>query len=160
MRFKKQKRPPLRPLYSRTVYLLLSVIIIFILIHNLPSPPATENDTRADRPPPKHTVEYTPRYLHHSPFRVDPNLEYESKLSAALRNIEHNVLVKNGGDDRAKDRIWQIMLEGFENAARTSDSMLFEQVNAEWEYTVSWSLSSRISTGWGKESHADMKCSW
>ncbi|KAK4868210.1 hypothetical protein LT330_007408 [Penicillium expansum] len=57
-------------------------------------PPSTQNNTRADRPPPEHQVEDTPRFIYRSPFRNNPDVEYEEQLSNALENIENAILAR------------------------------------------------------------------
>lgn len=88
--------------------------------------------SRADRRTPIYDVDEVPHFLHRSSFRIDPDLEYEERVSHALRNIELAVLHENGGDYSARDKIWQVMLG--KKTERSEDSMAFEEENDDWEY--------------------------
>lgn len=80
-----------------------------------------------------------PKFVHTSPFRKDPDFEYEARIDAMLQEVEGAALAENGGDYGAKDRIWQIMPEVKD---RGSDSKMLENKNNGWEYTVSPFVSS------------------
>lgn len=131
----KTTAPPfLTALSTRPVSALLLLSFLWFLLHHLPSPPATENNTRADRPAPVHRVEAQPRFLYRSPFRQYPDVGYEHWLSISLQDIERAVLAHNHGNNIAEDRIWQI---GLGQKHESSDSTAFKQQNSEWAYTVS-----------------------
>lgn len=109
------------------------VIFIWLLFRHLPSPPVTQNNTRADRPRPKNQAEERPHFLFQSPFRKSPDLQYERQISDALERLAQSVLSKNHGNSRSEDRIWQIAAN---DAMRGTDSREFEARNDEWAYTV------------------------
>jgi hypothetical protein len=123
-----------RVIGARKLSLLILAASIYFILYHLPPPPKTQNNTRADRKPPKYDVETTPRYLHQSPFRDDPDSEYESKISNALLDIERKTVQGKGYDSSAEDRIWQIMLGKYVD--RGDDSLSFEEENSEWQYSV------------------------
>ena len=118
---------------------IISIIFIWFLFHHLPSPPATQNNTRADRPPPKYRVEDTAHFLYKSPFRKDPDIEYETKLSNTLEKVERSVLSPDQKNRISEDRIWQIAISqtAKEEDLRGKDSLEFEHRNNEWTYNVS-----------------------
>jgi hypothetical protein len=63
---------------------------------------------------------------------VDPDHDYEDKLSDALRNIE---ITRNARhDEDATDTIWQIILSAKDH--RKDDSYQFQKTNSEWKYQV------------------------
>lgn len=116
------------------------IIFIWFLFYHLPDPPSTQNNTRADRPPPEHQVEDKPRFLYRSPFRNNPDLEYENRLSNSLAEIEEAVLA-SGESNISEDRIWQIAKN---EKHRGDDSIVFEGKHKEWKYTVSTLIGSYI----------------
>ncbi|KAJ5226478.1 hypothetical protein N7468_007703 [Penicillium chermesinum] len=77
-----------------------------------------------------------PRYLHRSPFRERPNLDYEHRLSRALHDIEHREQSSHKSEE-TPGTIWQIFL-GQEptRELRGEDSLTFEERNSDWEYKV------------------------
>ncbi|KAI2672882.1 CAZyme family GT32 [Penicillium roqueforti] len=85
--------------FTRRGSCILFVILIWFLFYHLPAPPSTQNNTRADRPPPEHRVEDTARFIYRSPFRNDPNVQYEQQLSNALEEIEKAVLTQRKNKD-------------------------------------------------------------
>ncbi|KZN91205.1 Initiation-specific alpha-1,6-mannosyltransferase [Penicillium chrysogenum] len=97
------------------------------------SPPSTQNNTRADRPPPEHQVEDTPRFIYRSPFRNNPDVRYEKQLSDALENIEKAVLARSQESNISEDKIWQIAKN---QKHRGDDSIVFQGKNKEWEYNL------------------------
>lgn len=104
---------------------LVVLVILFLLLRSSPSPTdGIDSQTH---------VEDRPRYLYHSPFRTNPDLEYERQLSDALIAIEREVSASHGNEDTA-DTLWQIMLK--DRDARTQDSLQFEEKNSEWRYSV------------------------
>lgn len=122
----------------RNLQLLFLVALVYFLVHQLPAPPEWKNDTRADRPAPRYDVESRPRFLHHSRFRQDPDVEYEARLTHALQRIERDALAKDGNKYGSQDRIWQIMLRRDSSIInRNPDSVEFEEQNDDWEYSVS-----------------------
>ncbi|KAJ5164917.1 uncharacterized protein N7500_006747 [Penicillium coprophilum] len=120
-------------LLTRRAIFITFIIFIWFLFYHLPAPPPTQNNTRADRPPPEHQVEDTARFLYHSPFRNNPAILYEKKLSQALERIENTVLAQNHQNNLAENRIWQIAKD--ENQ-RGDDSIIFQHKNKEWAYTL------------------------
>lgn len=119
---------------NRRWSILALVLIVYFLICHLPGPPATQNNTRADRPPPKHRVDEQPHFLYRSPFRQNPDLEYEKRLSDDLQKLEQEALTRHGRSNIAENRIWQIAQD---EDHRGSDSISFEKRNTDWMYTVS-----------------------
>ncbi|PLB44589.1 hypothetical protein P170DRAFT_450651 [Aspergillus steynii IBT 23096] len=129
--------PKGRRLVGRTVarrrFLFVALAVLsFVLWHNLPL--LHKNGNRADRRTPKYDVDDVPHFVHRASFRVDPDLEYEERVSQALRNIERAVIHENGGEYVARDRIWQVMLG--KNRERSEDSLAFEDENEGWEYSL------------------------
>ncbi|KAL5363431.1 nucleotide-diphospho-sugar transferase [Aspergillus floccosus] len=113
--------------------ILALILFIFFLICHIPHPSAIKNNPRASRPPPKHRVDEQPHFLYRSPFRQNPDLEYEKRLSSALQKFEQEVLARDGGSNIAENRIWQIAQD---EDHRGSDSISFEQRNKDWTYTL------------------------
>ncbi|KAJ5230034.1 hypothetical protein N7489_010742 [Penicillium chrysogenum] len=109
------------------------IAFIWFLFYHLPAPPSTQNNTRADRPPPEHQVEDTPRFIYRSPFRNNPDVRYEKQLSDALENIEKAVLARSQESNISKDKIWQIAKN---QKHRGDDSIVFQGKNKEWEYNL------------------------
>lgn len=132
-----------KPCFRRR-FLVLAVIalcyIIFLYAREPELPKKTQNFTAENKLAPEYEEEF-PKFLHTSPFRKDPDLEYEARLDAMLEEVERTALLENGGDYSAKDRIWQIMPEVKD---RGPDSMMLESKNDGWEYTVSPSLSGLL----------------
>ncbi|CAI7665719.1 unnamed protein product [Penicillium glandicola] len=112
---------------------IIFITFIWFLFYHLPAPPSTQNNTRADRPPPKHQVEDTARFIYRSPFRNNPDIQYEKQLSNALEEFEKAVLSQSQESNISGDRIWQIAKD---EEHRGDDSREFEQKNNEWEYTL------------------------
>ncbi|PKS08610.1 hypothetical protein jhhlp_004996 [Lomentospora prolificans] len=86
---------------------------------------------------PERDLDAQPHYIHRSEFRANPDVAYEEKLDNALLDLERRVLadVGSGGVAHEKQRkLWQILLGP--TAQRGADSMLFEEKNPEWDYTV------------------------
>ncbi|OGE52400.1 hypothetical protein PENARI_c010G09876 [Penicillium arizonense] len=105
--------------------LIIAVVVLFVLFESLPLPktrPDANFEVSQDRP----------RYLHQSPFRTNPNYEYEIKLSNALRDLEIEGQLR--GDEGAPDTVWQIML--MDNDKRGDDSFQFEKKNSDWKYSL------------------------
>lgn len=122
-----------RCLSTRRGSCILFVTFIWFLFYHLPAPPSTQNNIRADRPPPEHQVEDTPRFIYRSPFRRNPDVQYEKQLANALEKIEKAVLAQSQEANISEDRIWQIA----KNAKhRGEDSIVFQGKNKEWAYTV------------------------
>lgn len=121
------------PSVRRRLPLLVAVILCYIVIYHLPEPPKTQDSNQTYIPPPVYDVETFPRFLHHSPFRMNPDLGYEARLERILRSIERDALLEDG-DDQSKECIWQIMRS---ERDRGPDSMALERENAGWGYTVS-----------------------
>ncbi|CAG8237679.1 unnamed protein product [Penicillium olsonii] len=109
------------------------IIFIWFLFYHLPSPPVTQNNTRAGRPSPKNQAEERPHFLFRSPFRKSPDLKYEEKISNALERLAQVVLSRNHGNSISEERIWQVALG---DGMRGADSQEFEARNDEWAYTV------------------------
>lgn len=121
---------------TRKLSLLLLAALVYFIMYHLPPPPKTENNTNSDRKPPKYDIDTTPRFLHLSPFRENPDTEYERQVSKALSEIQSETLHENNGDNFAEEQIWQIALG--KHVKRESDSFIFEQKNSEWKYSVSY----------------------
>ncbi|RJE23343.1 hypothetical protein PHISCL_04329 [Aspergillus sclerotialis] len=82
-----------------------------------------------DRPPPQYNIEEKPKFLYRSPFRENPDREYESIIDRSLRNIEEKALAENNGNIKAKETIWQIMLDtNTKSIDRGPDSIAFEHL--------------------------------
>jgi hypothetical protein len=113
---------------------IIFIAFIWFIFYHLPAPPSTQNNTRADRPPPEHQVEDTPRFIYRSPFRNNPDVRYEKQLSDALENIEKAVLARSQESNISEDKIWQIAKN---QKHRGDDSIVFQGKNKEWEYNVS-----------------------
>ncbi|KAG0156163.1 hypothetical protein PDIDSM_3340 [Penicillium digitatum] len=106
--------------------------LMWFLFGHLPDPPSTQNNTRADRPPPERQVADTPRFLYRSPFRTNPDVEYEKQLSNALEKVE-NAVLESQENNQPEDRIWQIAKD---EKHRGDDSRIFQGKNKEWKYTL------------------------
>jgi hypothetical protein len=105
--------------------LIIAIVVLFVLFESLPLPRA--------RPDARFEVSQNrPRYLHQSPFRTNPDYEYEIKLSNALRDLEIEGQLR--GEEGSPDTVWQIML--MDNDKRGDDSFQFEKKNSEWNYSV------------------------
>lgn len=141
MSFKRTRVQAPKFLFTRRGACIAFIILIWFLFYHLPDPPSTQNNTRADRPPPEHQVEDTPRFLYRSPFRKNPDVEYEKQLSEALKEIEEAVLASQESNI-SEDRIWQIAKN---EKHRGEDSIIFEGKHKEWEYTVSTMIRSCIT---------------
>lgn len=128
----------LRAMFTRRRVTVVFILFAWFLFTHLPSPPATQNNTRADRPPPKYQVEETPHFLYQSPFREFPDYQYEKDLSDALKKIEQSVLDANHGNSTSEARIWQVAISKTvgEEELRGADSRSFEGTNSEWIYNV------------------------
>ncbi|CAG8371438.1 unnamed protein product [Penicillium salamii] len=122
-----------RALFPPRATTCIFVIFIWLLFRHLPSPPVTQNNTRADRPRPKNQAEERPHFLFQSPFRKSPDLQYERQISDALERLAQGVLSQNHGNSRSEERIWQIAAN---DAMRGTDSRDFEARNDEWAYTL------------------------
>jgi hypothetical protein len=123
-----------RFLCTRRGFCVIFIIFIWFLFYHLPAPPSTQNNTRADRPPPEHQVEDTPRFIYRSPFRNNPDVQYEKQLSDALEKIEKAVLARSQESNISEDKIWQTAKN---QKHRSDDSIVFQGKNKEWEYNVS-----------------------
>ncbi|KAJ5360167.1 hypothetical protein N7517_009358 [Penicillium concentricum] len=109
------------------------ILFIWFLFYHLPAPPSTQNNTRADRPPPEHQVEDKAQFLFRSFFRNNPAIDFEKQLSRALQRIEKTVLAQNQEKNIAENRIWQIAKD---EKHRGDDSIIFQHKNKEWAYTL------------------------
>ncbi|KOC15450.1 hypothetical protein AFLA70_305g001450 [Aspergillus flavus AF70] len=119
---------------GRKLLLLLLAALIYLVLYHLPPPPKTKNNTSSNRKAPKYDVDTTPRFLHLSSFREDPDSEYEKRVSDALLEIERNALRASNWDTSAEDRIWQVALGKY--IERESDSLEFERENSGWKYSL------------------------
>ncbi|KAL4971728.1 hypothetical protein BDW66DRAFT_164769 [Aspergillus desertorum] len=136
-------RRPFPPLLARRRLLVLLVLLFLLfLLHTLP-PIFPRNCNRRvvdGKWLPDYDVDEIPRYLHRSPYREKPDVEFERKVREALEAIEEDVLAPAGnGDNRlAEERIWQIRLGGNSdgNDERGRDSLAFTARNGEWQYTL------------------------
>jgi hypothetical protein len=134
MSLKRIRMQASRFLCTRRGFGIIFIISIWFLFYHLPAPPSTQNNTRADRPPPEHQVEDTPRFIYRSPFRNNPDVQYEKQLSDALEKIEKAVLARSQESNISEDKIWQIAKN---QKHRSDDSIVFQGKNKEWEYNVS-----------------------
>lgn len=123
----------------RRVTVVLFLLLVWFFFTHLPSPPVTQNNTRADRPPPKYRVEEKPHFLYQSPYREFPDHQYEKELSDALKKIERKVLYENHGNTTSESRIWQVAISQTvgQSELRGADSRAFEETNSGWIYNVS-----------------------
>lgn len=123
-----------RPLLSspgRLKYILAFVVVFLVLARCLPS-----LRSRLDIHKNGSHVGDRPRYLYHSKFRDNPDVEYERQLSNALRDIEEQELALH---DHAgsPDTLWQILLvQAAGSEQRGDDSFDFEEENSDWQYKV------------------------
>jgi hypothetical protein len=113
---------------NRHKYMLVAAILLILILYLSLPPPQSKLDIRTEV---THGQNH-PRYLHQSTFRVDPDREYETKLSKALRDIE--IAGNQRHDEDATDTIWQIILSTKDH--RKDDSYEFQKQNAEWKYQV------------------------
>ncbi|OQE41081.1 hypothetical protein PENCOP_c005G02509 [Penicillium coprophilum] len=115
--------------------LVAAILTLIIVFKSLPSSTSRLNP-RTD----KSYGEDRPQYLHRSTFRANPDYEYETKLSNALRAIEIERGMRH--DENAADTLWQIMLPGV-ISQRSDDSIQFEKKNSEWRYKL-------VQTDWAE----------
>ena len=130
---------PLNRRSRRTLLLLVCVALAYFLLSSLHSLRERKKKPYVARPPPRYDVEAKPHFLYTSPFRENPDLEFEAKLEDALRRIENGVLSGSGRaeDGNNVDRIWQVMLQKRSSQViRKKESEQFEERNPEWKYTV------------------------
>ena len=122
--------------YRRLRIFLVLIVLGYLLYYYFPAPPKTRNYVVANRPPPEHELQAKPNFLYSSRLRQDPDFEYETKLEDALLRIERSAPPVGNG---VVKKIWQIMLQGTTNRKdRSPDSILFEERNPDWLYTVSF----------------------
>lgn len=110
--------------------IIFASLLMVLLFHSLPS-----LEKSAKVRPAKQNDEY-PHYAHHSTFRTNADLDFERRLSNAMRNIEKNEQGLHD-NDKAPDIIWQMLLKDkptYKN--RGDDSLLLEALNREWDYKV------------------------
>ncbi|KAJ6121163.1 hypothetical protein N7523_005443 [Penicillium sp. IBT 18751x] len=118
--------PSLRP--GRVKYVaVIAILVLFLLVQGLPSLNIVETRVRDF-----HVGEDKPRYLYHSTFRDDPDLEYERNVSQAMRDLEKKQLALDSED--TTKTLWQILLDP--SVQRGEDSLLFEEKNPEWKYAL------------------------
>ena len=120
---------------SRRKYVLFLVIgLAFLLFQHLPS---SNNLAR-----PTSQTDVQPEFLWHSPYRKNPDKEYETRIREALKYIEQ-VSVEHG-DNKAIHKIWQVLLGTGENTdGRGQDSHDLQDRNDDWDHevrTYHWSL--------------------
>ncbi|KAL4997437.1 hypothetical protein BDV10DRAFT_169636 [Aspergillus recurvatus] len=140
---KSSPRQPFPPLLARRrlSFLIVSLFLLFLL-YALPPVFPESHDRRVvgGKWLPDYDVDEVPRYLHRSPYRERPDVEFERRVREALKAIEEDASATagNGGDPRAEERIWQIRLgdDGDDNDERGIDSLAFTESNGEWEYTL------------------------
>ncbi|KAL2869516.1 uncharacterized protein BJX67DRAFT_347503 [Aspergillus lucknowensis] len=124
-------------LIRRRLFLLLLLLLVLVFFVVLRCLPTGNNHIVSGKWLPDYDVEATPRYLHRSSYRKSPDYAYERSVSEALQSIERDVLEGNGGQRLADARIWQIRLGDYPvNLDRGPDSLMFENVNSEWEYQL------------------------
>lgn len=125
-----------RPRFRRRFLVLAFIAICYIFFIYFPEPELPTKRTQDFTSPSKLAPEYEeefPKFVHTSPFRKDPDFEYEARIDAMLQEVERTALAENGGDYSTRDRIWQIMPEVKD---RGSDSKMLQDKNDGWEYTV------------------------
>jgi hypothetical protein len=147
-RIAKQRHPNLRSTirnykYHRRTFFIVAILLlaVFYLFKTLPEPPKTQNNVAGDRPAPSHDVDARPRFLHRSPFRENPDHDYELELELSLQMIERVAIYEESGagpDIYAPiKKIWQISLQKDSHPVdRGYDSMMFEKQNPQWIYQV------------------------
>lgn len=128
-----RRLPSLGP--ARFRYAVIAIVVLFLLAHGLPSLKGSI-DTRVSD---SHVEEDRPRYLYHSTFRDNPDLEYERHVAQAMRHVEEEQLALDG--EETTNTLWQILLDP--SAQRGEDSLMFEENNSEWKYAVCVSLGPR-----------------
>lgn len=122
--------PSLRP--GRIKYVaVIALVALFLLAQGLPSLNSVESRVRDS-----HVGEDRPRFLYHSTFRDDPDLEYERNVSQAMHDLEEMQLALDSAD--TTNTLWQILLDP--SVQRGEDSLRFEEKNPEWKYAVRRSL--------------------
>lgn len=127
----RRRLPSLGP--GRFKYIAVIVVLaLFLLAQGLPSLKSSFDAHVGDLG----AGDDRPRYLYHSTFRDDPDLEYEHHVSRAMREIEEAQLALDGED--TTNTLWQILLDPAER--RGDDSLQFEEKNSEWKYFVRISL--------------------
>ncbi|KAL4936701.1 hypothetical protein BDV06DRAFT_204483 [Aspergillus oleicola] len=133
--FKPRTQKPFAPFVPRRrLSFLVLVVFLFLIYHTLP---VSRNDRIVNgKWLPDYDVGDLPRFLHHSPYRQNPDYEFERRVSEALKKIEENALEQADGDRAADDRIWQIRLGSQGDAERSPDSLKFGERNDEWQYTL------------------------
>ena len=98
------------------------------------------NVANKDQQPTTPKVEYDDQVKAHfvrpSSFRENPDVEFEAKLDAGLRDIERRALA-NGETMQADKVIWQITLG--EILEKSPESAALEERNEDWTYKV-WTL--------------------
>lgn len=135
--------PPLTRRFRRTLLLLVFIAVTLFLFINILSLRKQKTGPYVARPPPEYVINTKPHFLYTSPFRKDPDLEFETKLEDALKEIESDALSRNGRgeDDDNLGRLWQVMLQkNSDQIIRRPESEQFEQRNPEWPYTVRFSF--------------------
>ena len=118
-------------LAARRRWALVSVALTIALIFGYNA--ATEG------PPSTPKVEYDDQLKAHfvrpSSFRENPDLEFEAKLDAGLREVQRRALAANGGSYEADNVIWQMNLG--EILAKSPESIALQERNeGEWAYSV------------------------
>lgn len=99
-------------------------------------------------PRPNNQTEREPRYLYRSEFRANPDLDYEQRVSDALREIEEHQRELHGGD-KSWDIIWQMLLDDAPSPEnRGQDSLQMEEQNPEWSYKVMPKSLGCLSLSW------------
>ncbi|KAL4813519.1 hypothetical protein BDW67DRAFT_177818 [Aspergillus spinulosporus] len=129
-------------LARRRLSFLLVLLFLLFSLHALPPAFSQRRNRRVvgGKWLPDYDVDEIPRYLHRSPYREKPDIEFERMVREALKGIEDDTLATAGiGDERlAEQRIWQIRLGpiGDGEDKRGEDSFAFTERNGEWEYTL------------------------
>ncbi|KAJ5625237.1 hypothetical protein N7510_001546 [Penicillium lagena] len=115
-------------LNRRKGLLFLVIALAFLLFQLLPS----SNLARSPS-------DIKPEFLWHSPYRDNPDEDYEARIRNALKYIEQVSL--EHGDNKAIHKIWQVLLGTGENTdGRGQDSHDFQDRNSDWDHEV---LSSK-----------------
>lgn len=116
---------------GRLKYALVLVLVLLVLVRGLHSL-KNSSDRRQDGL----RVGDHLRYLYHSTFRDNPDIEYEQQLSNALRDIEKQQLALSDHLG-SPNTLWQILLvQDSGEEQRGDDSFNLEEENWDWEYKV------------------------
>ena len=128
----------LRRIRRRWIFLSVALAITLSFAYNVEV--LQQQQQQQNQPPTTSNVEYDDEIKAHfyrpSKFREHPDIEFEAKLDAGLRAVEHKALEKEDVYIEADDVIWQITL-GDVVEDKSPESVALEERNAdEWTYKV------------------------